>query len=164
MTQNATKIRWLLLLLIYLSCLIAYLDRMNMSVCAPMIMEHFGIDKIRFGMSMSAFAIAYTMMQIPGGLLSERFGIRLTGAVALLCWSLFTFVTPLAGSFMAFVAIRFLFGLGEGPLFPNNGAFLTRWFGPHEKALSSSIMISRAFVGPAPAPPLAVWVPNSRGW
>ena len=129
-----------------------------------MIMEHFGFDKVHFATATSAFVAAYTLMQIPGGMLAERYGIRIVGALALVCWSLFTFLTPMAGGFYSFLLIRFLFGLGEGPLFPNNGAFLTRWFSTREKALSSSIMLSGAFIGPAIGPPLTVWIIEHWGW
>jgi ACS family glucarate transporter-like MFS transporter len=127
-------------------------------------MKDFGFDKIQLGITMSAFFLAYTLMQIPGGLMSERYGLRFTGAVAMAGWSVFTFLTPLAWGFYSFLIIRFLFGAGEGPLFPNNGSFLAKWFSKEEKALSSSIMVSGAFIGPALGPPLTVWIMTTWGW
>jgi ACS family glucarate transporter-like MFS transporter len=127
-------------------------------------MEDFGFDKVQLGMTMSAFFATYTLMQIPGGLMSERFGLRLTGAAAMTWWSLFTLFTPLAWGFVSFLIVRGLFGAGEGPLFPNNGSFLAKWFSTKEKAMSSSIMVSGAFIGPALGPPLTVWIMTTWGW
>jgi len=162
--EKATKIRWFLLSLVYLTCLVAYLDRVNLSICGPLIMKDFGFDKVELGMTMSAFFLAYTCMQIPGGLMSERWGLRFTGSIAMFFWSVFTFLTPFARGFYSFLAVRFLFGAGEGPLFPNNGSFLAKWFSKEEKALSSSIMVSGAFIGPALGPPLTVWIMTQWGW
>jgi ACS family glucarate transporter-like MFS transporter len=129
-----------------------------------MIMEHFTLSKVEYAMTMSAFVTAYTLMQIPGGLLSERYGIRIVGTATLLFWSVFTLLTPLAAGFSSLLLIRFFFGLGEGPLFPNNGAFLTKWFNAKEKAFSGSVMLSGAFIGPAVGPPLTVWILDNWGW
>jgi ACS family glucarate transporter-like MFS transporter len=161
---TATKVRWFLLFFIWMSCLIAYMDRVNLSVCGPMIMKDFGWDKVQLGMTMSAFFLSYFLMQIPGGLLSEKFGIRKTGAGAIIWWSIFTALTPLAWGFYSFMIIRFLFGAGEGPLFPNNGSFIAKWFNTKEKAMASGIMISGAFIGPAVGPPLTVWIMTTWGW
>ncbi len=164
MNAKPTKVRWVLLGMVYLTCLVAYLDRVNLSVCAPLIMEEFGFDKVQLGFTMSAFFIAYTLMQIPGGLMAERFGIRITGTLAMLMWSVFTILTPMAVGLYSFILIRFLFGAGEGPLFPNNGSFLAKWFGTKEKAVASSLMVSGAFIGPALGPPITVWIMTNWGW
>lgn len=161
---KSTNIRWLLLGIVYTTCLVAYLDRVNLSICAPLIMEEYGLDKIQFGMTMSAFFVAYTLMQIPGGMMAEKYGIRITGTLAMLLWSVFTILTPMAVGLYSFILVRFLFGLGEGPLFPTNGSFLARWFSSREKALSSSIMVSGAFIGPAFGPILTVWLLERFGW
>lgn len=161
---NPTKYRWFLMLLVFIISLIAYLDRVNYSVCAPGIMGEFNIDKVQFGMGMSAFVLAYTIMQIPGGLLSERYGIRIIGAICMVFWSIFTILVPLAGGFIMLLVIRFLFGIGEGPLVPNNGVFLTKWFSPKEKAIASTVMLAGLFIGPAIGPPLSVWIMGNWDW
>ena len=163
-SQKQSKVRWLLLALVYITCLVAYLDRVNLSIAGPDIMKEFGFDKVQLGMTMSAFFLAYTMMQIPGGLMSEKWGLRFTGSLAMFFWSVFTILTPMAKGFYSFMAIRFCFGAGEGPLFPNNGSFLAKWFSKEEKAISSSIMVSGAFIGPALGPPLSVWIMVNWGW
>jgi len=159
-----TNVRWALLSMVYFTCLIAYLDRVNLSVCAPAIMADFGFDKVQLGLTMSAFFIAYAVTQIPGALLAERFGIRATGTLAMGWWSVFTVLTPFAWNFWSFFAVRAAFGAGEGPMFPNNGAFIARWFSPREKAIPNSIMLSGAFIGPALGPPIAVAIMTLWGW
>jgi Sugar phosphate permease len=159
-----SKIRWLLLGIVFMSCLIAYLDRVNLSVCATFIMEDMKFDRVQLGYAMSAFFAAYALTQIPGGILAERWGIRKNGAFAMFWWSLFTFLTPHAWGFASFLVVRFLFGLGEGPLYPNNGFFFAKWFSSKEKAIANSWMSAGTLLGPALGPPLTVFLVTHTSW
>lgn len=162
--EKATNIRWYLLFMIFMMCLVAYFDRINISVCGPMIMKEYGISKIELGMAMSAFFVAYVIMQIPGSFLSEKFGVRLIGALAIAAWSIFTVLTPLAWGLISLIVIRFVFGLGEGLLFPNNGVFIAKWLGKKEKAIASGSMLAGCYLGSILAPPLAVAILTEWNW
>lgn len=163
-STRASKVRWQLLVIVYFASLIAYLDRVNLSVCAPFIMESLGFDRIALGYTMSAFFIGYTIMQIPGGMLAERYGIRIVGAMAMLWWSIFTIITPLAWGFASFMVIRFMFGLGEAPLFPTIASFYAKWFSTKEKGVASSFMLMGAFFAPAIGPWIVVNIVENLGW
>src|SRR6204780_577826 len=106
--------RWYVLSLISVMYLITYLDRVNISTAAPEISKEFGFDKVTMGVIFSAFVWAYALFQVPGGWLSDRFGARgvLTGVVTY--WSVMTAATAAAFSATSFIAVRFLFGIGEG--------------------------------------------------
>ncbi len=163
-TQKATRVRWMLLGVMWIGCLVAYLDRINLSVCGAQIMQEYGFDKVQLGMAMSAFFLAYMIMQIPAGVLSEKFGIRIIGAVALIFWSIFTALTPLAWGFMSFLIVRFLFGIGESPVYPNSGVFIARWLNKQEKAIAGSVVVMGATIAPAVGPPLTVWIMTTWNW
>lgn len=162
--QKPTRVRWFLLGIIFVTCLVAYLDRVNISVCAPFIMEELKFDRVQLGFTMSAFFLGYLVMQIPGGLMAERWGVRKTGMIAMVWWSLFTVLTPMAWGFASFMIVRFMFGLGEGPLYPNNSSFFARWFNSKEKSLPSALMMVGTFLGPALGPPLTVLIINYSDW
>ena len=85
--EKATNFRWILVFIAFLLLMVAYFDRVNIAVCGPMMMETFGISKVQLGTAMSAFFVAYVIMQIPGGILSEKFGIRLIGSLAIIASS-----------------------------------------------------------------------------
>lgn len=162
--EKPTNVRWWLAGLLGLACMIAYFDRVNLAVTGPSIMQYFGLTKVQYGLTWSVFVLGYTLFQVPGGLLSEKLGIRLTGLIALTFWSIFTIATPLAWGFVSLLIIRFCFGAGEAPLFPNNGSFLQKWFNKHEKSLPSGIMLSGGFIAPALAAPISVWIMTNWGW
>lgn len=73
--------------------------------------------KMDMGFIQTCFFAGYALMQVPGGMLAERLGLRRTGALAILWWSVFTALTALAKGKISFAAVRLLFGLGEGPVF-----------------------------------------------
>src|SRR3954453_2165464 len=108
-----SKGRWYILLLISLMYLITYLDRVNISTAAPMISKEFGFDKITMGAIFSAFVWAYAMFQVPGGWLNDRFGPRKVLTIIVAYWSVMTAATAFATGWISFVALRFMFGLGE---------------------------------------------------
>jgi ACS family glucarate transporter-like MFS transporter len=140
------------------------MDRVNLSVAAPMIMTEFKLSKIQLGMLQTLFFVAYSAMQIPGGLLAEWFKPRVVIAGAVTWWSFFTALTASCSSFTGLGIVRTLFGLGEGPLFPAFGTFFTRWFPTKEKGRATSLMLAGAYVGPVVGPSITVAIMTAVGW
>jgi MFS family permease len=60
--------------LLCLSVVILYMDRVNISVVAPVLMIELGWDPAVMGTVLSAFFVGYFLTQIPGGWLSDRCG------------------------------------------------------------------------------------------
>ncbi|RTI90056.1 hypothetical protein C3I03_06595 [Campylobacter jejuni] len=136
------QVRWLLAWVFFLIGLIAYMDRTNISMVASFMMESFNINKTEFGLLNSLFFIAYALAQIPSGALIQKFGNKTMTIISLMLWSCFTILTPLAGTFFILCIVRFLFGLGEAPIYPSNAAFNNNWFGKKEKARAASFLLT----------------------
>ena len=92
--QSMTGFRWKIAFLIFLISFVAYMDRVNLSVATPVIMQEFGFTKIDMGFIQTFFFAGYAIMQVPGGILAEKFGMRKTGSFAILWWSIFTLHWP----------------------------------------------------------------------
>jgi sugar phosphate permease len=160
--DNAPK--WLILFLIWLMMLVAYMDRVNISVAGPSIIADLHLTKTQFGIVLSSFSLGYALMQIPGGWLADRFGSRGLLIGALLMWSLFTGLTGAASGLFILIAIRILFGVGEGV---ENGAqfkLIGDAFTPTERSRASGIFLTAVAIGPAFATPLAAGLVKSIGW
>ena len=80
--------------LLFCSSVINYIDRVNISVAAPVMMAATGWDKDLFGWVFSIFLVGYAMGQLPGGIIADRWSGRNVLAVAFLGFSLFTLLTP----------------------------------------------------------------------
>jgi sugar phosphate permease len=156
--------RWYILLLISLMYLITYLDRVNISTAAPEIAKEFGFDKVTLGIIFSAFGWAYAIFQVPGGWLGDRFGARTVLTAIVIYWSLMTGLTALATSAAAFVAIRFLFGIGEAGAFPGATRAMQLWYPRQERGFVQGITHSASRLGAAIAPPIVVLIMTTLGW
>ena len=164
MNTKASQFRWFLAALMFLISFISYMDRVNLSVATPEIMKEFNFSKMDMGLLQTAFFVAYSLMQIPGGIMSELFGHRIVVTTAVTFWSIFTSLTAACNSLFMFIAIRSLFGIGEGPLAPSFGRFVYRWFNKNEKARGTSFLLGGIFFGPVVGPAATVALMLCFGW
>ena len=63
------RIFWFLLVLITIN----YVDRASLSVAMPLISKEFSLSPVVQGLILSSFFWSYTIMQIPSGMLVDRF-------------------------------------------------------------------------------------------
>jgi ACS family glucarate transporter-like MFS transporter len=144
--------------------MICYFDRVNFSVAAPAIMQHFNWDIGVMGLAMSMFGVGYILTQIPAGLLSDRFGGRRVLAAGSLGWSLCTLLTPFAVAPLLMYLVRGLLGLAEGVNFPGATSVLSRWVPRKARARIQGMNLSGIAAGPLIATPLTVWIMTAFGW
>lgn len=112
-SARPTSIRHQVLAWICSLSIIAYLDRVCISVSAPYISKELGLTPVEMGFAFSAFAIAYALFEVPGGWLADRIGPRKVITRIVVWWSLFTVMTGLVNRLWSLIVVRFLFGAGE---------------------------------------------------
>ena len=96
LAARRTRARFSILALLTAGTLINYLDRTVISVAAPLMTQELGLSAVAMGLVFSAFSWTYAAAQIPGGILLDRFGVRLTYFVSVTCWSAFTLLQGFA--------------------------------------------------------------------
>lgn len=109
--------RWIIaiLLLGYLS--INYIDRVNLSVATPVLMETFNLSAGQMGTLQSIFLLAYVPLVIPMGMMADKFGARKMNTFALFVWSLAAVLTGFATGLAMLIVLRLMLGIGESPAF-----------------------------------------------
>src|SRR6266436_6060982 len=162
--QPPTRIRYGVLLFVYVAAFITYLDRVCLSVAAPAMQADLGLSQVQFAWVFTVFYIAYTVFEIPTSSLGDRWGQRRMLVRIVGCWSLFTIFTGLARSFAALLATRTVFGAAEAGAFPTLSRALSRWFPIHERGRANGVMWMGARSGGAFAPPIAVALMGWFGW
>jgi sugar phosphate permease len=162
--KSASYGRWYILGLICLMYLITYLDRVNISTAAPVISKEFGFDRITMGAIFSAFVWAYALFQVPGGWLADRFGARNVLTIIVGYWSAMTAATAMATGAVSFIAVRFLFGMGEAGAFPSATRAMQLWYPREERGLVQGLTHSASRLGAAIAPPLVVLIITTLSW
>ncbi len=159
-----TRARLLILGLITAGTMINYLDRTVISVAAPLLSRELGLDAALMGIAFSAFSWTYAAAQIPGGILLDRFGVRLTYYWSVTLWSLCTVLQGLAGGLGALVGARLALGIAEAPAYPCNSRILSMWFPQAERARATGVYSVGQYFGLAFLSPLLFWVAGTFGW
>ncbi len=162
--QAPSRRRWLIALLLFVTVVINYLDRSNLSIVAPELMRELSISPVQAGWIFSAFGWTYAAMQIPGGWLVDRVRPRYLYALALASWSLATVSMGFVGSFAAMFGLRLMVGALEAPAYPINSRVVTTWFPENERASAIGIYTSGQFVGLAFLTPVLAWLQHRYGW
>ncbi|MEI7613318.1 MAG: MFS transporter [Betaproteobacteria bacterium] len=158
------KTRYTVLLMIWLGWMFSFLDRMIMSVSLPFIGKDLDIGTTEQGFIISAFFLAYAGFQIPGGWLGDKFGPRKVMAFAITWWSIFTTVTGLVFTLPILLAVRFLFGMGEGCFPGSSWKAIATYFPSKERGRATAIQSSVNTLGPALAAVVAAAIIGSMGW
>ena len=149
--------------------LIAYYDRLNISLALPLIAIEHGWDSVQtadYGaLLMGLFYAGYGVANILFSPLGARLGPRKSLVVIILLWSLFTALGAVISQYMLlFMASRVLLGLSEGIHFPMMNMLTRTWFAPSERSRANGIWISGLFAAVLTAPLLLVPVMNTHGW
>lgn len=103
--------RYVVFFFLYIGFCISYIDRSAIGLALPAVSKDFNLAPTEMGVVISAFFIGYSIMQIPGGWLSDHFGSKTVILVALTLWSIFTFTTGHASTLAGLLFLRFVFGL-----------------------------------------------------
>ena len=161
---NVPRRRWVIACLLGLGVLVNYFDRVNLSVSQEALHNAFGITTVEFGFLLSAYSWTYAALQLPSGMLLDRFGVRRIGSVSAFLWSVASFAAGFAVGIRTFVVARFLLGVGEAPTFPACSKAVGYWFPTRERSLSVAIFDGAAKLGPAIGVPLIGLVLLHFGW
>jgi ACS family glucarate transporter-like MFS transporter len=165
-----TRVRWLIILVLFIITTINYADRATFSIAGQSASKELGLDPVAMGYILSAFAWAYVLGQIPGGALLDKFGSKKIYTAALLLWSGFTMLQGFAGIWsglaaaVALFVMRFMVGLAESPSFPANARIVAAWFPGPERGTASAIFNSAQYFSLVAFAPLMGWLAHSFGW
>jgi len=159
-----TSKRYNILVLVFGTVVINYLDRTNISVAANAMSESLGFSTVQMGLIFSAFGWTYVALQIPGGIVVDKIKTRLLYSFMLFWWSVATLFQGLANSFVILLGLRSSIGVFEAPSYPCNNAIVTRWFPEKERASAIAIYTSGQFIGLAFLFPILVTIQNFLGW
>ncbi len=163
-TRENSRLRWLVISLAFLATVVNYLDRQTLSVIAPELKRQFQMTDETYGLILSAFMLAYTVMNGISGAWIDRVGTRVGYGVCMAWWSTAGMLHALATGPVSLGIYRFLLGAGEAGNWPAAVKVVSEWFPPKERALASGIFNSGAAIGALAAPPLVAWLVITRGW
>ena len=173
MGASAIPVRWRFFSVIFVLSFLSYMLRQHFPVAGEFIMKELSISELQMGWVYSAFFWGYLVFQIPGGILGNRFGPRLTLLVAGAFWVLTCLLFALLpGSFESsvavtiglLIAIRVVMGAAHAPIYPVQAASVERWFPVGQWALPNAVSSTGLSLGAAAAAPIFSIVILNYGW
>jgi ACS family glucarate transporter-like MFS transporter len=167
-------LRWAVLAVIILASFVAYVLRTNVNIVGEAMIRDLGMSTEQLGIVFSAFAAGYALFQIPGGMIGNRFGPRLTITALGVLWCVLTVITALmpggdrigiAWIVAGLATTRFLVGMTNAPFFPvTTGGTIERWFPETQWGLPNGLSSTGLTLGAAATAPLVVWCMEAWGW
>lgn len=157
-------LRWAIVSLVFLATLISYIDRLTISILAPVMCSDLHLSNLAYAGINSWFLFSYSVGMTFFGKLQDRFGTRRGYAAAMTLWSLAEAAHARARSLLSLSALRLALGLGESGQWPAATKAAAEWFPAQERAFGMGIINAGAALGPVVASPLVVWLEIRYGW
>ncbi|MGI4745539.1 MAG: MFS transporter [Janthinobacterium lividum] len=164
MTQRIPRRRWTVGLLLGCGVLVNYFDRISLSVASPQLQTEFHLSPVQIGWLLSGFFWSYALLQIPVGLVLDRFGVKRVNRISTLLWAIASFGTAFVSGFGGILAARILLGIAEAPGFPASAKATGYWFPRQERALATAIFDAAAKFSNVIGVPLVGLAVVTLGW
>lgn len=158
--------KWWVVILLGLGCIIAYIDRVNLSfaVLDGDFKKYFNISDTERGLVNSAFFWSYAVLQIPAGWLVDRFGSKYPLAISFAVWSALTALAAFTTGFASLFMVRLLLGAGEAIMHPASMRWIRYNFDESRRGFAIGLFMSGSKFGPAIGALLAALLIESFGW
>ncbi|CAF0781605.1 unnamed protein product [Adineta ricciae] len=156
------KAYWRLLPILFLSYIIAYVDRNNVSLAKLKMTDDLpsfrnGTETI-FSFGQGAFFIGYLLLEIPGTLLVERWSARKWICRIMITWGILASLTAVVKQPWHFYLLRFALGLAEAGFFPGVIVYLTHWFPGKARARALSLFLIATPIAQLISPKISYYI------
>ena len=162
--RRRLPVRWWIVGMLFVGSVVNYLDRITLSIVAPMIRDEFGLSASDYALVVNVFLVAYTFSYGFGGKLADFLGTRASYYVTVTWWSIAACLHTLTQGLYSLCAYRFLLGLGEAGFFPTGVKAISEWFHPRDRGKPISIMLLGLGIGALLGPPVVSWLTLNVGW
>lgn len=157
----------LLVALLSLNFGILFFDRNALNFLMPFVKPDLGLSNTEVGLSASALSLSWAIAALAVGAAADRSGKR--KAFLIICtvaFSLCSFLSGLAGSFLALFAARLLMGTMEGGVMPVSQSMIAAAVPDERRGLAMGVTqnFGSNLLGSFVAPVMLVWFAKTLGW
>ncbi len=124
-----------------------FLDRVNMSLAAPSLMNELGLSGVETGFILSVYYWGYITGQLGGGIASDKFTIRTWATGMFLAWCVLTALTGVCHTVTQFAIVRGLFGVAEGAVANPLNKLENQWVLPRERGGAYGMLLACGYLG-----------------
>jgi len=162
--SDPTERRWLAFAALATAFLLVNLHRLSTAVLSEQLTSDFGTTAAQLGTLHASFFYIYAVIQIPTGVMADRYGPRYVGSGGAAVLSIAAIGFALADSYAVALLARALIGTGSGVIFVSILRFSANWYRVDEFATMTGLTGAVAGLGAVLATtPLALTV-EAVGW
>jgi MFS family permease len=146
---------------------ILFFDRNALNFVMPFVKPDLGLTNTQVGLTSSALSFAWALSALVVGAAADRGGRRKAFLIAAtIAFSLCSFVSGLATSFMVLLGSRLLMGVAEGGVAPISQSITALAVSPERRGLAMGVMqnFGSNLLGSFAAPILLVAFATAYGW
>ncbi|HXQ54100.1 MAG TPA: MFS transporter [Stellaceae bacterium] len=133
-TRILRKVSWRFLWFILLLFMVNFIDRTNVGFAALTMNKELGISASMFALSLTCFAVAYFLCEIPSNLILERVGARIWLSRIAVTWGIASTACMLIVGVKSLIGLRVLVGIAEAGFAPGAVLYMTYWFPQYHRA------------------------------
>jgi MFS family permease len=163
-TPRVRRVQTISLSLIFIICVVNYMDRGTLSVANPLIRNELGLSVAEMGVLLSAFLWPYAFTLLVAGAIVDRGKPRRVLTISLIVWSIAQGAAGFITSYGQFLIARAFLGVGEAPMFPTAARVVNDWYHERDQALGVGIWNGAPPLGNAIAPALLTPIMLLFGW
>jgi predicted MFS family arabinose efflux permease len=156
--------RWVILAVCMLSFIQVHIHRLAFSPLIPTFVADLGITYAAAGAIQTAYFWTYTLVQVPIGLCTDRWGARRVMLVFLSALCVGTLLFAASHSYPASIAARALVGLGAAAVWVPGMRLIAEWFPVEERGRVTGLFSAGGGVGGTLALVLVPWLAERWGW
>jgi MFS family permease len=146
---------------------ILFFDRNSLNFIMPFVKPDLGLTNTQVGLTSSALSFAWALSALVVGAAADRGGRRKTYLIAAtIAFSLCSFLSGLATSFLVLLGSRLLMGLADGGIAPISQSITALAVSPARRGLAMGVMqnFGSNLLGSFAAPVLLVAFATAYGW
>lgn len=162
-TATRSSVRWKIFLMMLFLIAINYIDRASLSVAMPLIAKEFDLSPTMQGLILSSFFWTYALMQVPGGMLADKYKPRIVIACATVFWGAFQAMAAVCTSATTLLLTRLGLGAAEAPIYPAGGKLNAIWMTQNERGRGATLLDGGAPLGAALGAIIITWLISALG-
>jgi MFS family permease len=167
MNLRGVQITWEqvgILLIVWLAFLFSFVDRLSWPPVMPIASKVLGLSAKEAGSYMTAFYIGYVVTQLPGGLLTDKYGYRKVLIGSFLIMGIFTALMGTITSYQQGFIYRVLAGAGSGAIFSACVRAIFDWFPDQSRGTAMGFLITASSLGLSVTNSFVPILARDHGW
>ncbi len=163
---TSNGMRWAIIILLAVGALIAFVDRTSISaaIASKPFKEHFHLTDLGRGWLNSAFFWSYAVVQVPMGIVVDRYGVKWPYTVSFVLWCLASMLTAMTTALAGLIVMRLLIGAAEAVVVPATYRWIRDNFREGESGTAVGLYMLGSKAGPALGAPIGAWLIVQWNW